>query len=620
MASTQAGAVSLTAGGGLISFSVFYFSNLFNGQSIGNAVTAARTAIRRASGYARQSPRLDDNGNGIPDERNLDGNLACLRYLGAAFVTGGDPPAIHSGMPDTTLSGTDRLLLWAADVSDADGISNVWCVVTPPDYDGVGGLSQVDLAWQAEAARYEAAYTNCARPGTYVFTFFAHDNRGEVSSPVQSTVTLLDSFEEDDAHLQATSCVAGTDQRHTLHTAADEDWVSFVASSNYTYDITVANVAGQIDAVLEVYRALPNGSLERLQRRDDNVSGVQEHGQLDHAADGFYYVRVASTNFTDTGSYTLSIGITPSGGPTDHVLVMGINGLTAGALPPGIAARLNTGEQLALGGQTSVKFAGKTNGTYTVTLTGVPAGWEHLAYPSAQTVRVPSAGMATFVLAPTFRVQGVVRDGLTGAWIADCPLTFRAQTGRIAGQATTAWTGTDGTLPSGPGLPCENWLLTLVKDGYASGTVALAGQALPAGSVTHVGTVRLMPVDANGDGVADDWAARHRLAGVAPTNDTDKDSMTDSEEYLSGTDPKDANSVLRSSGIGTDAGGGLTLSWPAAPGRSYAVGATADLRMENWPVAGGPWTAGPGQTNMQWSTPAPDAATRRFYRVLLQAP
>ena len=37
----------------------------------------------------------------------------------------------------------------------SDGISNVWCVVTPPDYDGSNKLEQAALTWDGDALRYD---------------------------------------------------------------------------------------------------------------------------------------------------------------------------------------------------------------------------------------------------------------------------------------------------------------------------------------------------------------------------------------------------------------------------------------------------------------------------------
>ncbi|MCC6356052.1 MAG: VCBS repeat-containing protein, partial [Verrucomicrobiae bacterium] len=88
VASTRAGAAAVRAADGLISFSQFFLSGVFNGRSLGAAFADARNAIRYASGRVRQTAQLDDSGNGVPDQKNLDGLVAAQRYIGAAFATG----------------------------------------------------------------------------------------------------------------------------------------------------------------------------------------------------------------------------------------------------------------------------------------------------------------------------------------------------------------------------------------------------------------------------------------------------------------------------------------------------------------------------------------------------
>ena len=51
----------------------------------------------------RQTPQLDDSGNGVADQKNLDGLVAAQRYLGAAFATGADAPFIGAVVPDRTV-------------------------------------------------------------------------------------------------------------------------------------------------------------------------------------------------------------------------------------------------------------------------------------------------------------------------------------------------------------------------------------------------------------------------------------------------------------------------------------------------------------------------------------
>jgi hypothetical protein len=58
---------------------------------------------------------------------------------------------------------------------------------------------------------------------------------------------------------------------------------------------------------------------------------------------------------------------------------------------------------------------------------------------------------------------------------------------------------------------------------------------------------------------------------VADANqDADRDGLPNGEEYLTGTDPRNAQSYLKVSGTGPT-GGGIKLSVAAVAGRSYSL-------------------------------------------------
>jgi len=159
----------------LVSFSQYFLTDVFSGYDVGTAFTRARTAVRRVSGRLRQEPQLDDNGDGLCN--GMDGEIARQRHIGGAFVTGADVPVVGSAMPSGLLAGVNPPL-WAADVTAMDGLSNVWCLITPPDYDGTGDLAEVSLTWNPAMLRYESAFTNATQAGAYVCTFQASTRQG----------------------------------------------------------------------------------------------------------------------------------------------------------------------------------------------------------------------------------------------------------------------------------------------------------------------------------------------------------------------------------------------------------------------------------------------------------
>ena len=184
IASTAAGGDSCWGSEGLASFLSCFMSGIFRGQTIGESFFSARTFIRLIT-RNKQKAQLDDNGDGFFDPKE-DGALAWQRYIGTAFMTGADVPEIGSVTPDALAMDSSGTTLWAAEVTDMDGISNVWCVITPPDYSASGDLVETNLAWHAGNQRYEGIYTNLSPLDQYVFTFYARDNLGEISVPVQS--------------------------------------------------------------------------------------------------------------------------------------------------------------------------------------------------------------------------------------------------------------------------------------------------------------------------------------------------------------------------------------------------------------------------------------------------
>jgi hypothetical protein len=318
MASTTAGAQSLCAAGGAISFSQYLLGGILNGQSLGAAFNSARTAIRNASGLVRQIPQIDDNGNGVPDQKDIDGVVAASRYLGAAFVTGGEPPLIGDVISNATIVSGAPLRLWVTDILDVAGISNVWCVITPPDYHGSGELPRANLTWNVSTSRYEAVCTNFTLLGTYVCTFFAQDNDGVLSSPVQCEVTVTDTYERDDGPALATFFPVGGTEQHIFHSAADEDWVKFYAPTGCVFAVEATQLGTNNDLVLDLYYEQWDGTLSWVDGVDNFGRGVGKTESLlvdlksgqSGLWPGVYYVRISSadTNLFGPGSeYELRI-------------------------------------------------------------------------------------------------------------------------------------------------------------------------------------------------------------------------------------------------------------------------------------------------------------------------
>jgi len=122
-----------------------------------------------------QSPLLE--GNGIGNEQD-DILTAQAIKIGNETTTGGDIPYIGSVSPAQTLDSATFALIYAQHVIDADGISRVWAVITPPDYSSsspdspVTDLPILDLSSVGDN-RYEGTYSNFTTPGTYNIAIYA---------------------------------------------------------------------------------------------------------------------------------------------------------------------------------------------------------------------------------------------------------------------------------------------------------------------------------------------------------------------------------------------------------------------------------------------------------------
>jgi hypothetical protein len=94
--------------------------------------------------------------------------------------------------------------------------------------------------------------------------------------------------------------------------------------------------------------------------------------------------------------------------------------------------------------------------------------------------------------------------------------------------------------------------------------------------------------DLNGDGLPDDWQAKYwgpkSSSWPGASVDSDGDGMTNYEEFLAGTDPRDPSSVLKSKLTADPLG--WRLSWNTQQGFIYQVQSSADLL--EWSNAGSP--------------------------------
>jgi len=177
---------------GAISFSVFFWTQVFNGNNLWGAFSLASDAMRDPVHY--QTAMIDDNGNGIANELD-DGVLAESINIGNGVQISGDAPVISKISDDQVLDNTDQALIYADGVFDSDGIARVWAIIRPPQYlpnpyfHPVQDLPGLELSLNS-LGRYEAIYSEFNTEGVYQIAVYAMDRSGNTSSPKITTVSV----------------------------------------------------------------------------------------------------------------------------------------------------------------------------------------------------------------------------------------------------------------------------------------------------------------------------------------------------------------------------------------------------------------------------------------------
>jgi len=224
----------------------------------------------------------------------------------------------------------------------------------------------------------------------------------------------------------------------------------------------------------------------------------------------------------------------------------------------------------------------------------------------------------TFRLHALDRPPSAVRAVLAGAhsgitWFAplDPPAGGSAMTVSIATAAEAGWT---------PGVGHDGSAWDRDRNGAAFVGLYLRRPGDPTVQRFALETFRLdgvrTIVDSDGDGIDDDWKARHGLAvGVDLGHHLSPDGsgMTYREHFIAGTDPHDPESrfAIRIAPA-PDAPGAYDLEWPSAPYRWYRVLRAATPAGPYLPVSGPLYAVPPRNTYRDRAVPT---GTPVFYRL-----
>jgi len=202
---------------GAISFSVFFWTQVFNGSSIWDAFSIAADAMSYPVKY--QTAMLDDNSNGIANETG-DGHLARNLFIGNGVQISADAPTIDSVSEDQVIESDNqaKIQAWA---HDPDGIASVWAIIRPPNYQPnpydhpIQDLPSIEMIYTAGV--YEAIYSDFHTEGVYQIAIYAMDRAGNTCSPKMTTVTVSQPL-SDRAVL-----IAGASNDHTSRLSIDRN-------------------------------------------------------------------------------------------------------------------------------------------------------------------------------------------------------------------------------------------------------------------------------------------------------------------------------------------------------------------------------------------------------------
>ncbi|QTA78797.1 Peptidase C13 domain-containing protein, LVIVD repeat-containing [Desulfonema limicola] len=167
---------------GNVSFSQYFWDKILNGNNVLNAYAATTKAL--TDGCKEQIPNIDDNGNGIANEK-ADGSLAKNFMIGAGILVAADEPIIGSVSPPAILDGQDNYLIQANDVTSTDTIQEVWAeIITPESRENFCDIKTIKIfLFESGTGQYERNVNGLSQEGVYDIAVYAMDSRGNISMP-----------------------------------------------------------------------------------------------------------------------------------------------------------------------------------------------------------------------------------------------------------------------------------------------------------------------------------------------------------------------------------------------------------------------------------------------------
>jgi hypothetical protein len=289
------GATDTFLNGGELTFSRFFWNQNLNGSSVREAFVQA--SLGMSSAGSEHEPQLDDNGNGIPNEK-ADGARSRDYSIGSGILLAGDAPLIGRISSPRVLAGEASSSFFVEDVTTTGTIARVWAVITPPNYQrgpkADAGLIVLPMP-ATGGGRYLATHDGFSGvSGVYRISVYAQDTTGQVSQPAATTVTQQmgpDAAEGDDSDTEAGLLIVGDPEPllRNIDAEDDPDWVKFFGQQGVSYEIRVDDPGANLDAVLTL---LASDGSTVINQQDRFIGGEPEVIDFSPASTDTYFVRV----------------------------------------------------------------------------------------------------------------------------------------------------------------------------------------------------------------------------------------------------------------------------------------------------------------------------------------
>jgi hypothetical protein len=286
----------------LISFSLQFWTQIYNGRTYGQAFAEAKASMEAINPLQR--PQIDDDGDGVANEAN-DGLIADGLRPGASYEVRG-PSVFVGDIAANQAITSNSATLWLGDVVTPFPVEGAKAIIVPPNFERptadnndeqpISKLPSVLFTRNEALDRWEATYNGFTEGGLYQVQYFVKTGGQFYASPRIGFVDRLsrpDAWETDNTPQQAESTPVNTVQGHNFHVANDEDWIRFAAPTGPA-TIGVLAPRPRVQAIVEIFR------------EDDALAGSQTPLFTERAGAPGEEV-VFTPSFPEAGSYLMRI-------------------------------------------------------------------------------------------------------------------------------------------------------------------------------------------------------------------------------------------------------------------------------------------------------------------------